>query len=289
VNFTSEFADGIYDDDVVFTRVGYTTDNTAVPPTSAQAYQFVLLNTDGTPLSSVFFTTLTAEQKLITNTDYLREYVYDTYPDANLNVKVVTTNVYNSQDNLTNELIFNLSALDPGYHHFAVRFDSYHGYMSLFIDGQKVQNVQFTPRKYKFSNTIYRPFLIGSANFNNSVPLFEYLQKMSYLTENIKIKNFYLYSVPLNDFDIIMHARKGRDIQDIHFDIPCGRRNYLEEIERYFKATIPGGKSTQYNVVLRNTGITDPGLRTELEKRIITALNNSAPVYSKLNTIKWIN
>jgi hypothetical protein len=215
--------------------------------------------------------------------------VYDTYPDANLSVKVVTTNMYNIHDNLTSELIFNLSALDSGYHHFAVRFDAYHGYMTLFIDGQVTNNIQFPPRKYKFSNMVYRPFVIGSANFNNSVPLFEYLQKLSYLTENITIKNFYLYNTALNDYDIIMHARKGMDIQDIHFNIPCGRRNYTEEIERYFKATVPGGKSTLYNIVLRNTGITDSTLKTELEKRIITALRASAPVYSKLNTIKWVN
>jgi len=285
VNFISEFANGTYYDRVLFTRTGYLTSGT----TASQAYQLVLADMKGASLSSTFFASLTADQKLITNTDYLREYIYDNYPDASLSFKAVTTNVYDSHDNLTSEIVFNLSALDPGYHHFAVRFDAYHGYMALFVDSQKVKDIQFPPRKYEFSNVIYRPFLIGSACFNNSVPLFEYLQKVSYLTENIKIKNFYLYSTPLNDYDIIMHARKGANIQDIHFDIPCGRRNYLEEIERYFKATIPGGKSTQYNVLLRNTGITDPGLRTELEKRILTALGKSAPVYSKLNTIKWIN
>jgi len=131
--------------------------------------------------------------------------------------------------------------------------------------------------------------LVGSACFNNSTPLFKYLQKISYLTENISIRNFYIYNTPLNDYDIIMHARQSRDIHDIHFDAACGRRNYLEEIERYFKANLPGSKSTQYNVVIRNTGITDTGLRAAIEARINTVLANSAPVYSKLNTIKWVN
>jgi hypothetical protein len=285
VNFISEFANSTYYDRVLFTRTGYLTSGSVL----SQGYQFLLTDMNGISLSSTFFTSQTADQKLITNTDYLREYVYDNYPDASLSFKAVTTNMYNSHDNLTSEIVFNLSALDSGYHHFAVRFDSYHGYMTLFVDGQKTKDIQFPPRKYKFSNVIYRPFIIGSACFNNSVPLFEHLQKLSYLTENIKIKNFYLYSTPLDDYDIIMHARKGANIQDIHFDIPCGRRNYTEEIERYFKATVPGGKSTQYNVLIRNTGITNASLRTELEKRILLALNKSAPAYSKLNTIKWIN
>ena len=161
--------------------------------------------------------------------------------------------------------------------------------MSLFIDAQLVNTIQFAPRKYQFSNLIYRPFLVGSSNYNNSKPLFEYLKKNLYLAENIKIKNFFLYDTPLNDYDIIMHARKSGDMYDIHFDIPCGRRNYLEEIERYFKADIPGSKSTQYNIILRNTGITDPALRSSIERRILKTITNSAPVYTKLNKIKWVN
>ena len=86
-----------------------------------------------------------------------------------------------------------------------------------------------------------------------------------------------------------MHARQSGSMHDIHFDIPCGRRSYLEEIERYFKADIPGSKSTLYNIVLRNTGITDPVLKHSIEQRVLKTLSNSAPVYSKLNTIKWVN
>ena len=115
------------------------------------------------------------------------------------------------------------------------------------------------------------------------------MQKNAYLVENIKIRNFYLYNVPLNDYDIIMHARQSRDIQDIHFDVPCGRRSYLEEIERYFKANLPGSKSTLYNIVLRNTGITDPVVQAEIETRLMGTLKNAAPAYSKLNKIKWVN
>jgi len=291
VNFISEFIGGSYISNVLFARTGKTyktLSSTVSALSTSPAYQFLVYDTSGNQLSSTYYFTSTGSP-ILTNTDYLREYVQGIYPASNLNVKAITTNIYNSADVNTNEIIFNLSALDPGYHHFAVRFDSYHGFMSLFIDSQIVQTVQFTPRKYKFSNLIYRPFLIGSACFNNSTPLFKYLQKISYLTENIKIKNFYIYDTPLNDFDIIMHARQNGNIQDIHFDIPCGRRNYVEEIERYFKATLPGSKSTLFNVILRNTGITDPTLQSQIEARLIPTLVNSSPAYSKLNKIKWVN
>jgi len=290
VSFISEFNNGAYYTNTLFARTGYKTppQTSTTPSISTQAYQFVYVDTNGNPLSSTIYYSATGVLSL-TNTNYLREFVQGTYPASNLNIKAITTNIYNSADVSTSEIIYNLSALDPGYHHFAIRFDAYHGYMTLFIDAQVAGSVQFTPRKYKFSNLIYRPFLIGSACFNNSTPLYKYLKKNSYLTENIKIRNFYLYDTPLNDYDIIMHARQSRDIQDIHFDVSCGRRNYLEEIERYFKASLPGTKSTLYNTVIRNTGITDPGLQQSLEKTIARVLANSAPAFTKLNTVKWIN
>jgi len=292
IGLVSEFYNGEYYNNVLFARVGRaykTLSNTVTSLSTSPAYQFLIYDTSGNQLSSTFYFTSTSSNLALTNSDYLREFIQGTYPSSNLNIKAVTTNLYNNADVSTNEIIFNLSALDPGYHHFGIRFDSYNGFMSLFIDAQEVQTIQFTPRKYHFSNLIYRPFLIGSSNYNNSKPLFEYLQKNLYLAENIKIKNFYLYDTPLNNYDIIMHARKSGTIDDIHFDIPCGRRSYLEEIERYFKANLPGSKSTLYNVILRNTGITDPVLRSLIEQRVRKILASSAPVYSKLNTIKWAN
>ena len=290
VSFISDFTNSVYTSNVLFARTGATINSTTsgISALSSPAYQFLVYDTQGNQLSSTFYFTATGKPALA-NIDYLREYALPTYPQPNLNIKIVTTNISDNTDVSMNEIIYNLSALDPGYHNFVIRFDSYHGYMSLFIDSQLVQSLQFTPRKYKFSNLINRPFLVGSSCVSNSLPLFKYLQKQSFLAENIKIKNFYLYNTPLNDCDVAMHAKKNANIQDIHFDVPCGRRNYLEEIERYFKATLPGSKSTQYNINIRNTGITDPKLQAALEARIAIILANSAPVYTKLNKIKWIN
>ena len=109
------------------------------------------------------------------------------------------------------------------------------------------------------------------------------------MVDNIKIKNFYLYDKPLFDFDIIFHARKGMKINDLSFDLACGKRNYLEEVERYFKVDPPGAKSTLFNVAIRNTGITNPELRYALEQRVNQIFSISAPAYTKLNKFVWIN
>jgi hypothetical protein len=87
---------------------------------------------------------------------------------------------------------------------------------------------------------------------------------------------------------VVSDARKGMKIHDIVFDVACGRRNYTEEVERYFKLNPPGSKSTKYNLIIKNSGIQDEDLQYALGQRIYNIINNTAPAYTKLNTIKWI-
>lgn len=294
VGFIADFVDGEYEERVVITRVGLEKQATPINnPTlsalSAEYLNYRILSTEGELLSSFYYPTLTAVDCVFdpTNSDYLRKFIAQTYPKSSINVKAVLANVFDQNDTVQLNLIHDLSSVDPGYHHFAVRFDSYHGYMYLLIDGQEQKVVQFTPRKYKFSKFVTRPFLIGTSSYVNSIPLYQYIQKNSCLTANLKIKDFYLYYTPLNYFDLAFLTRKNMNMHDIHFNVPCGKRNYVEENERYFKASIPGSKSTLYNVNIKGSGITDPTLQAALEKRILLVLQSSAPAYSKLNKITW--
>ena len=284
INFVNEFDNGQYKQYAVMSRYGYDLD------TLKGSYQINKLATNGNlVLSATFTAPLATNVSVYYGENYLRNYVYKKYQPANLNVKAVLTNVYNNLDTLNVEIITTLSAVDPGPHHFAVRFDSYHGEMALFIDGQQVGNTYFEPRKYKFSNLIDRPFMFGTATYKNNIPLFKYLQNQSFLVNGLSIYNYNLYNTPLNDFDIKFLARQGMNIHDINVNIPCGRRNYVEEIERYFKASVPGSKSTLYNLNITNTGITDRSLQQALEIRILDELKKTAPAYSQINSINWID
>lgn len=220
---------------------------------------------------------------------YLRKFVKPYYPDSNLNVKTTLVNRFDPIENHTVDIRFNLSALDPGYHHFAARVDSYNGYVDFFVDGQKVGNDTFPPRKFQFDNFSRKPFVVGSSNFINSIPLFKYLKKADSLANDLQVKNLKVFNQPLYDTDIAMLAREGMAIRDIHFNVPCGQRSYIEEIERYFKARVPGTKSSLFNIIIKNSGITDSVAKANLEQTLLKKLSELAPAYTKLNTIKWIN
>ena len=93
----------------------------------------------------------------------------------------------------------------------------------------------------------------------------------------------------MNYFDTLFHNKQYQQIEDIIFDLPGINRNYLEEIERYFKFITPGNKSSIINIVLKNTGINNLQLRSELEKRISRLLAKAAPAYTKVKEFKWSN
>lgn len=223
-----------------------------------------------------------------TNSEYLRKFVANKYKSPNMNIKATMTNIFDEYQTNTVEIIYSLSAVDPGYHNFVIRADTYEGYITAFIDGQKIGMVRFEPRKYQFNNFNDRPFLVGTANFINSIPLFKYIKKNASMVTGLTIKDFRIYNRALRDADIAILSKENMNIQDIVFTVPAGKRNYLEEIERYFKARIPGQKSTLYNLIIKNSGITDENLRIAFEQRLIERLRELSPVYTKLNKIKWI-
>lgn len=257
-------------------------------PLSGNKIRYITLDNQGNVKNTTYSNITSAFGSNFTNSNFIRNYIQSKYSDSNLNVKTELVNVFAPSQKQSLEIITSLSSLDPGYHHFAVRYDSYKGYMSLFIDSYEIQRVEFAPRKYKFSNLIDRPFFIGTSIYTNSLPLFNYLQKPSYLLNNFKINKFYLYNAPLNNFDIYFHNKEELPILSVNFDVACGKRSYMEEIERYFRFTTPGSKSTNFNLIIKSTGITNLDLQKALETRILEYMYKTVPGYSKLNKVRWV-
>lgn len=223
----------------------------------------------------------------LTQSDYLRKYVLSNLPESSLNIKAKLINMFNRSDTQTINLVYNLSSLDSGYHNFVLRLDNYNGNFYFIVDGKIEESIQFIPRKYTFADIVYRPFYVGTSVYDNNVPLFDLVNSNSFNTNGLKIKNFYMYDDALNYFDILFHSKISQKIEDIVFDVASGRRNYLEEIERYFKFRTPGHKSAVINIVLKNSGILNNNLRTEIEKRVLLLLAKTAPAYIKVNKIIW--
>jgi len=282
INLLTEFIESDVSDRIVFSRLS---------PLSSNYVEYVVLDAaEAVPtLKTTYYKSTSSAFGKINNSEYLREYIHDAYPDSSLNIKLVVATPSNYNDIILPEMRFDLTQLDAGYHNFAVRVNCDIGQMDLYIDGIYTNVTRFMPAKYTMREFVHKPFLIGTSGAAYSVPLFKYLKKKTSLAEGVKIKNLYIYDKALLSYDIINHSKANMKVRDINFYVPCGKRNFIEEIERFFKFKLPGHKSNVINLNINNSRIVDTQFKAELEGKIREIASKLIPAHVKLNNITWKN
>ena len=221
----------------------------------------------------------------VNNYDYLNNN-YDN--GENITCKVKLPNIYDVQTFETATLTYPLSNLSPGYHNFTVTFDTLNGLFQFYIDGKSVDKYAFDSGKYSFGTIFDNSIYIGTeASYGNN-KLNDNLNDVNYYNYGqFKLKDFYMYNTPLYLYDIANIVRSKYKIQDLHFELPTGKRNYVENIERFFKNKLPGRKSNLVNVSIQDTGITDKPLQDDISEEIVSGIYKVLPANTKLNKVVW--
>lgn len=196
-------------------------------------------------------------------------------------------NVYDKTQVQLLRYVHNITTLESGYHNFIIRFDSVNGVYSIFIDGIKVNEQVIQGGQYSFSGIINKEFLIGNCIYYNNYPLGFYTKQPTYyFTNEINMKNFHWYNQALSYYDMLLFVKLNYPISDIRFELPTGKRNFVETIQQFFKFKIPGFKSNYFNVHIVNLPVTGT-LQTQLNSTFIDVINRNKPGYTQLNTITY--
>lgn len=222
-----------------------------------------------------------------TNDDYVRREISVQDP-FNLDVRATLINNFSNQT-IESTLSYPTSALGAGYHNFAVRVDAVRGTNTLFVDGIQVDQEQFLPGVYNLKAIGERPFCVGATPFYNNTILAEFLRQNTYYVNGCKIRDIGLYKTALNDIDIRLIANQNHKIADIKYNIPTGKRFFIDEVERVFRLDVPIKKSTKFNILLKNTGILSSELQEKLNARFTARVSELAAFNSSVNNIKWID
>lgn len=196
-------------------------------------------------------------------------------------------NVYDKTQIKLLRYIHDITTLESGYHNFIIRFDSVNGVYTIFIDGIKVNEQLVQGGEYSFSGIINKEFLIGNCIYYNNFPLGLYTRQPTYyFTNEINIKNFHWYNQALSYYDMLLFVKLNYPISDIRFELPTGKRNFVETIQQFFKFKVPGFKSNYFNVHVVNLPVTGV-LQTQLNSTFIDVINRNKPGYTQLNTITY--
>lgn len=209
------------------------------------------------------------------------------YKSGTFEFRLGIPNVYNTADLLFVRHAIDVSVLEPGYHNFVIRFDSVNGVYSIFIDGSEVRQTLFDGGKYTFSNVIDTPFMGGNCLYYNNKTLGDYILKPDYyFTTPLSFKNFYLYNTALSYYNLLLHLKQNYPISDVRFQIPTGKRNFVETIQQFFMFKVPGVKSNYFNVNVVNLPVS-AGLKEILNTSFVDVINKNKPTYTELNNINY--
>jgi len=226
------------------------------------------------------------------NSNYNYSYVLYRYTNEDYTFKIRLYNQLNNEDVEIPSITVDSQDLDTGYHHFAIVLNTVEGYLKTYLDGELYRTTQFTPKKYAFTPLVTDRIFAGATPFYNGGLLSELLDKRknaatSYFAKNLDVQNLYFYNTELNYYDIGMHYKQKNYPKDLTWDVPSGRRNFIDVASRYFKQKVPGAKSGLYNVYI-NDNILDSQSKDKLSVAIVNRLKTIMPGYSKLNALKWV-
>jgi hypothetical protein len=183
----------------------------------------------------------------------------------------------------------NVNSLPKGWHNFSLVFDSLNGIAKSYIDSIEVNNVSFEPRRYQVYYDYRSSLLLGAATIKNTT-----LNDIIGIDNSNKfigsVADLRMYSKALTQGEVeqIYFASNFADSRkDLNWNVRVGDRNFLEEIEYFYKAQLPGSKSKYFNINIHNLNI-DNNIKMILEEAIKTNISKIIPAESSLYKINWM-
>jgi hypothetical protein len=195
----------------------------------------------------------------------------------------------NGNDYKLLSLNYAVSSLPKGWHHFSFVFDSLNGNAKYYIDSILVDNVSFAPLKYQLYYDYRSSLLLGAATIKNTT-----------LNDIIGIDDSYKFIGNVSDLRMYSKSLTNGEIEQIYFssdfadsrkdlnwNMRVGSRNFIEEIEHWYKMQMPGSKSKYFNINIHNLNI-DENIKKILEESLKSSISKIIPAESSLYKIKWM-
>lgn len=219
-------------------------------------------------------------------------YLQPAYPDKEFTFKIRLFNQFNSEEISIPQVSVSATDLNPGWHHFAINVNCPRGILELYVDGELYDQDMFTPNQYNFTPLIIDRVYVGATTFYNGLLLNDALYKSkakaaSYFVKDLNLQYFYFFAKSLNYYDVNMLYKQKTSPTDLVWDVPNGRRNYIDTISRYFRQKVPGAKSTLFNLYISDNLLDQPS-KDFVSTAITSKIKEIIPAYSKLNNIVWV-
>lgn len=207
-----------------------------------------------------------------------------------LNFVLKIGNIYNPLDITTISYSASLDNLSDFRNAFLVMYDDKEGLYSIYINSKKVFTQSVDKSKYTFNTLLNNDLILGSLGFYNNLVLSQFVKKSGFLYgSGYSANNFRFYSSRLNDQQIDGLFLEADGVQSTYITLPCGQRSNAETMQTIFKLAQPYNKSNSINLVIKNTGVTNTTLQSEISSAIVQQIDGVLPGDVNINAITFIN
>jgi hypothetical protein len=220
----------------------------------------------------------------ITGYQNIRKYK-SVYKKFSWKVKAADINKGNQQ---LYSLSYNLSSLSKGWHHFAFVFDAIEGHVTSYLDSVPIETINFEPKKYQLSYDYRTSLLLGIQSIKNTN-----LNDIIEIDDGYKfigrVADLRLYGKSLNKNvieQIFYSSKLGTTDKEMVWNMPVGKRSFVEDIRNWYKMQIPGSKSKYFNIKIHNLNVSDD-VKLVIEDAIKNNLYKIAPAQASLYKIEW--
>jgi len=218
-------------------------------------------------------------------------FIRDNFSRNNLlQFKFTVTSIYNfyqtSYFKKTYTLTYPMSSLKMGNHSFACVLDTAQGIGKLFIDANLVDTVTITAVDFTFNYSSFNNSMFGNIPaFYNNISLFDFTSIYDF-NRMLSLSGVQIYDYALPDSDISFF-----NVADslLTWNAPTRSRNYIENIESFYRNTVPGRKSNKFNLRINNSRVTDTAAQAGLSENIRQVLSTDLPLNTQLSNITWTN
>jgi len=166
-----------------------------------------------------------------------------------------------------------------------ISFNNLTGTGIVYLNSVEIFKYNVLSFQYTNKQILFGDINLNSGDFNGDILL-------SNTTTNNAISNLLLSLQPLSleDEIVTVYTRNINNIDDIYVSLPCGMRNYSDNIDTL--NTLGANLKSKSNVVdinIDNLNITDVGILNEVKNNLLAEIQKNLPATSVINKINFKN
>lgn len=176
----------------------------------------------------------------------------------------------------------------PGKHTLLINMDNTTHECKLFVDDVLNTSIPLDETYIIHYNMLQNNIMFGNTLLYNGANLATYTHKSTYLLTDVTVNNIIVFNTPIDENTVKINTLLNNTTPTLTLNLPCGQRCTVSKINNIYKHSIPGYKSTNFDIIVKNLKLSDKN-QTILSKLIKQYIQKYTPVITNLDDIVYKN